>query len=317
MTRLPASYPAAVCGAIEDRLRDGETVIWAGRAMLRHTLTSHEQPAPGEHAPMQATSVIGRVIQESMTVLLSLLLVPIGGVIAAYSYVALGAGRDLPAAVGLSLLLILGLGLAGAGLYGFLEPLRNRLHVVRTYYVLTDRRALILRQGSARGTRILRAGAALLAAMLALALAAAVAGGGVLVLARTNPAAGDDIGTFLFGAGALFVILGASLLIGRAGWLGLAAAWRSLREAMHGDRIELELRSFDVGELDGREIRVKRERRDGVGDLVFTNDNYYDREGSEQVGGGTVEVDVGFLSVDRARELERILRRICTERVAS
>ena len=317
MTTALASCPVAVRRAIEERLGENETVIWAGRPTLRHALASEEQPAPGERAPLQATSIIGRLLQESATVVLSLLLLPVGGAIGAYGLVHLRSAPDVLAVVGPVLVLLLGLGLVAAGLFGLGEPLRNRLQVVRTYYVLTDRRALILRQGNGRTARTIRAACALLASVLALALGVLVAAGGLLVLPRMDAQTAGTLGTFLFGAGWLFVTLGIGLLIGCLGWTRLTLAWASLVDAVRGDGFDLEIRAFRVDELDGREIRVKRMRRDGVGDLVFANGNYYDREGDETAGGGIVEVDVGFMSVGGARELEAMLRRVHTERSAA
>lgn len=317
VTEVLRRYPGAVRRVIEKALAQDEKLIWTGRAMPRNLWASREEPALGEYASMQVASVLGRVVQEGISIFLSFLLIPIGFAITLYAVLRLDA---LEGATGLAehaLLLLLGLGLAGAGLIGFLNPLLARLELARTYYLLTSNRALILCNGNGRATRMLRAGASLLTSLLLVALGVAIAGGGIDFLVHTDAPTDSTLGAFLFGTGCLLVIMGSGFLAGYAGWRGFGDAYRSLLAAASGSRFALEMRAIAVDDIDGGEICVKRVNRKGVGDLVFANDNYYDRGGRETAGGGIVEVDVGFLRIEGARELEKVLRGVCAERAVS
>jgi hypothetical protein len=183
-----------------------------------------------------------------------------------------------------------------SGLPILFRPLINMLRARRLGYVLTSRRALVVRRGPATDELWIRS--PLLATLSATALFGGTLGlvgqwtAGIRLLFSGELGLGGALG--LVGVGLVFPpIFGGLTLLGGAGlWSVYAGIRRSVVDRKHYFAREFDYTSMRKNAM----LRMSRLRRHGVGDLVLDVDSDYQSDPNSG-GGSSVLLDVGFLSV--------------------
>ena len=195
------------------------------------------------------------------------------------------------------------LGLLGltmmSGLPFLLRPFVNAWRTRRLVYLLTNQRALVVREGPALGELLVRG--PLWFMLPATALLGGVTGlvgqsiAGIRILLSGELGLGATLG--LLGTGLLFLFILGGLVA--FGVFGLHRLFAELRAA-YTKRGSFVAREFHLTDLKRNgSPKLARVRRGGVGDVLLDVDSYYESD-PDSGGGSTVLLDVGFLSVPSA-----------------
>jgi len=131
---------------VENFLDADERIVWRARPSSRHAWGDHDQLEPVRGTTMQPASRVGRILVSSLCTALILALAAGGWVLLTDAVETSNAQRWAGAAVsgmlGLTML---------SGLPILFRPFVNMLRARRLGYVLTSRRALVVRRGPGAG----------------------------------------------------------------------------------------------------------------------------------------------------------------------
>ena len=285
----------------------GERILWEGTSSPRHAWGDHDQLEPVRQTPMQPTSVLGRVLVAAIVTVLILCFAGMGAALLVGALGALSRIRTPKSFFGVVVLVLLGLTML-AGLAFLLRPLANAWRARRIRYLITDRRALVVRQGPAWAEIWVRTPMTLCVSLLCL-----VGGGGgalATVVSGFERLFGDgsDLGNWsaTLISGVVFVPL--LLLFAIIGWVVLLHGLQIVVEA-HRSRDLVFVRAFSYRAMAKHKYpKVERLRPDGPGDVVLGTGGYWETDVDSMSGGSMVVHQVGFLSVPDAEQVAERIR---------